>query len=193
MKKVVILGAGRSAPYLIRRMVDRGPEQGWETVVADMDITAAQNRIGQGATHARAMALDATEEPELAAAIKGAEVKFADYDRPVHTARWVQVVDCVTVLVVADHVAVFRCRARGAVVAPGVDGWPRCRGSRGHGHGQPAGGPGAGQCRPGAGDHPFDRSGSSRPYSLQFRAGLDVLPPGIPRLSACSALQRHRQ
>jgi saccharopine dehydrogenase-like NADP-dependent oxidoreductase len=74
MKKVVILGAGRSAPYLIRRMVDRGPEQGWETVVADMDITAAQNRIGQGATHARAMALDATEEPELAAAIKGADV-----------------------------------------------------------------------------------------------------------------------
>lgn len=73
MKKVVILGAGRSAPYLIRRLVDLGPEQGWETVVADMDINAALDRIG-GAPQARAMRLDATEEPELAAAIKGADV-----------------------------------------------------------------------------------------------------------------------
>ena len=73
MKKVVILGAGRSAPFLIRRLVDLGPEQGWETVVADMDLAAAQDRIG-GASQARAMTLDATEEPELAAAIKGADV-----------------------------------------------------------------------------------------------------------------------
>ena len=73
MKKVVILGAGRSAPFLIRRMVDLGPEQGWETVVADMDINAALDRIG-GAPQARAMTLDATEEPELAAVIKGADV-----------------------------------------------------------------------------------------------------------------------
>lgn len=73
MKKVVILGAGRSAPFLIRRMVDLGPEQGWEVVVADMDVSAAQGRIGQvpGAT---AVPLDATEEPELAAVIKGADV-----------------------------------------------------------------------------------------------------------------------
>jgi len=28
---------------------------------------------------------------------------------------------------------------------------------------------------------------------VQFRAGLDDLPPGIPWLSACLALQRHRQ
>lgn len=73
MKKIVILGAGRSAPYLIRRMVDLAPERGWEVVVADIDVAAAQARIGD-ASHARAMALDATEEPELAAAIKGAEV-----------------------------------------------------------------------------------------------------------------------
>lgn len=74
MKKVVILGAGRSAPYLIRRLVDLGPEQGWDVVVADMDIDAARSRIGDNAPHARAMALDATEEPELAEAIKGADV-----------------------------------------------------------------------------------------------------------------------
>jgi len=74
MKKVVILGAGRSAPYLIRRMVDLAPERDWDVVVADMDIEAARSRIGAGATRAKAVSLDATEEPELAAVIKGADV-----------------------------------------------------------------------------------------------------------------------
>ena len=73
MKKLVILGAGRSAPYLIRRMVDLAPERGWEVVVADMDKEAALERIGN-ASHATAIAMDATEEPELAAVIKGAKV-----------------------------------------------------------------------------------------------------------------------
>ena len=74
MKKVVILGAGRSAPYLIRRMVDLAPERDWDVVVADMDIEAARSRIGADATRATAVSLDATEEPELAAVVRGADV-----------------------------------------------------------------------------------------------------------------------
>ncbi|MCD4751286.1 MAG: saccharopine dehydrogenase NADP-binding domain-containing protein [Thermoanaerobaculales bacterium] len=74
MKKVVILGAGRSAPYIIRRMVDLAPERGWEVVVADIDKDAAQRSIGGEVSYATALALNATEEPELAGAIKGADV-----------------------------------------------------------------------------------------------------------------------
>jgi saccharopine dehydrogenase-like NADP-dependent oxidoreductase len=70
MKKLLILGAGRSAPYLIRRMVDLAPDMGYEVTVADQDLEMAQRRVGE-APHAKAMTIDATEEPELARAIDG--------------------------------------------------------------------------------------------------------------------------
>lgn len=73
MPKIVILGAGRSTPYLIRRLVDKAPGEGWELVVADMDVEQARKRIG-ASENARAVALDATEEPELQQVIKGADI-----------------------------------------------------------------------------------------------------------------------
>lgn len=73
MKKVVILGAGRSAPYLIRRMVVQAKEREWEVVVADADLEAAERQVA-GRPNARALRLDATSEPELAAAVAGADV-----------------------------------------------------------------------------------------------------------------------
>jgi len=73
MSKIVILGAGRSTPYLIRRLVDFAPAKGWEIVVADMDQKLAQQRIGDS-EYAEAVALNATEEPELRAVIEGADV-----------------------------------------------------------------------------------------------------------------------
>lgn len=73
MRRVVILGAGRSAPFLIRRLVDLAPEREWQVVVADQDQELARRRIGD-APHATAVAVDATEEPELARLVEGADV-----------------------------------------------------------------------------------------------------------------------
>lgn len=73
MPKIVILGAGRSTPYLIRRMVDKAEAQNWDVVVADMDVEQARKRIGTS-TKAEAVFLNATEEPELKKVIEGADV-----------------------------------------------------------------------------------------------------------------------
>lgn len=73
MPKLVILGAGRSTPYLIRRLVDKAGEQNWDIVVADMDVEMAQKRIGPSGK-GRALKLNATEEPELKGVIEGADV-----------------------------------------------------------------------------------------------------------------------
>jgi len=73
MRRVVVLGAGRSAPYLIRHLVSLAPERGWHVTVADMHVDQARAAIGD-ASHAEAISLDATEEPELKKVIHGADV-----------------------------------------------------------------------------------------------------------------------
>jgi len=73
MPRIVILGAGRSTPYLIRRMVDQALSKNWDVTVADMDVDQARKRIGDSGK-AVAVELNATEEPELQRVIQGADV-----------------------------------------------------------------------------------------------------------------------
>jgi len=73
MKTVVVLGAGRSAPLLIARLLDRAPSQGWRIVVADRDPALARERLG-GRPHGEAVPLDAGNELALAGRISGADL-----------------------------------------------------------------------------------------------------------------------
>jgi len=73
MAKIVILGAGRSTPFLIHRLIQQAGEKGWEVVVADMNLELARQRIGDSPS-ARAVRLNAAEEPELRKVIEGADV-----------------------------------------------------------------------------------------------------------------------
>ncbi len=55
MKKVLILGAGQSAPYLISFMLDNAERHDWFVTVCDRDFKLAEQRVGN---HPRGQALE---------------------------------------------------------------------------------------------------------------------------------------
>lgn len=71
--QVLVLGAGQSAPFLIRDLLDHAQAHRWEVVVADRDESLAQARV-DGHPRGRACYVDATDETMLAGLIEGARV-----------------------------------------------------------------------------------------------------------------------
>ncbi len=47
MKKILVLGAGHSTPYLIRRLLDEAQANDWFVTVGDRDVALARRRVGQ--------------------------------------------------------------------------------------------------------------------------------------------------
>ena len=47
MKKVVVLGAGRSSSSLIQELLNRSESNGWLVAVGDMDLALAQQKCAQ--------------------------------------------------------------------------------------------------------------------------------------------------
>lgn len=73
MRRILILGAGRSAPFLIRRLLESAAIHDWQVTVADRDLDLAEARIA-GHPNGRAIALDASDEQQMAAWIGTADV-----------------------------------------------------------------------------------------------------------------------
>ena len=73
MRRILVLGAGRSAPYLIQRLLEGASEKGWQVTVADRDIELARERVGNH-PNGHAVALDASDEQQLAGRIGAADV-----------------------------------------------------------------------------------------------------------------------
>jgi saccharopine dehydrogenase-like NADP-dependent oxidoreductase len=73
MRRILVLGAGRSAPYLIQRLLIGAAEHDWQVTVADRDLRLAEKRIG-GHPNGRAIALDASDEQQMASWIGAADV-----------------------------------------------------------------------------------------------------------------------
>lgn len=73
MNRILVLGAGRSAPFLIRRLLERAPERGWQVTVADADLELAAARVGDHPS-GKAICVDATDEQQLAGRIGAADV-----------------------------------------------------------------------------------------------------------------------
>jgi saccharopine dehydrogenase-like NADP-dependent oxidoreductase len=73
MRRILILGAGRSAPYLIHRLLGSAAVHDWQVTVADRDLAFAEARIA-GHPNGRAIALDASDEQQMAAWIGTADV-----------------------------------------------------------------------------------------------------------------------
>lgn len=46
MQKILVLGAGHSAPYLIHHLLERSTDRDWQVTVGDLDGAAAQKRVG---------------------------------------------------------------------------------------------------------------------------------------------------
>jgi saccharopine dehydrogenase (NADP+, L-glutamate forming) len=67
MKKILILGAGRSATSLIQYLLKQAEQQPWQVVVADLSLELAQQKVGK---HPKAQALafsveDAAQREQL--------------------------------------------------------------------------------------------------------------------------------
>lgn len=72
-ERILVLGAGQSAPYLIKYLLERAVAHDWEVVVADRDEDLAEARIG-GHPKGRAVYIDATDDVMLRALIEKAKV-----------------------------------------------------------------------------------------------------------------------
>lgn len=61
MRKILILGAGRSASSLIRYLITHAREQDWRITVADKVASQAERLVQEGPEVAKGIALDATD------------------------------------------------------------------------------------------------------------------------------------
>ena len=71
--RVLVLGAGQSAPFLIQDLLDHAEAHDWEIVVADRDESLAHARV-DGHPRGQARYVDATDEAMLVGLIRGARV-----------------------------------------------------------------------------------------------------------------------
>ncbi len=69
MRKILILGAGRSASSLIRYLIRHADQQEWRITVADKDAEHARRMVHEGPEVAQGMALDATDAGARGSAI----------------------------------------------------------------------------------------------------------------------------
>ena len=73
MKQVLVLGAGKSSPYLIHHLLGLAEREDWFVTVGDIDIDLAQQRVGD---HGRGNAIhfDVNDATVRSAQIKNADV-----------------------------------------------------------------------------------------------------------------------
>jgi saccharopine dehydrogenase-like NADP-dependent oxidoreductase len=91
MKRILVLGAGRSAAYLIARLLEDATERDWFVTVADADVGLARERVGNHPT-AEAIAFDVND-----AALRSSQIARADVVVTMLPARFQELVawDCV--------------------------------------------------------------------------------------------------
>ena len=68
MKKILVIGAGRSTVTLIDYLIENAAKYNWHITVADMDLKLAQSKIGKSA-NATAIQLDVANEEQRKAEI----------------------------------------------------------------------------------------------------------------------------
>lgn len=73
MKRILVLGAGRSSHALISYLLDYGRSRAWTVVVGDLSLSAAQARIGR-ASNGVAQVIDLQDEPAVTQAIASSDV-----------------------------------------------------------------------------------------------------------------------
>ncbi len=73
MKKILVLGAGKSSPYLISYLLDQAEKYDWFVTVADMDINLAKSRL-RGSSRGAAIKFDVNDSDIRSAQIEKADV-----------------------------------------------------------------------------------------------------------------------
>ncbi len=73
MQKILVLGAGLSASYLIKYFLDQAAKENWFVTVADTNLELAQSKVGKS-KFARAVSLDITDKNLRSKYIKDADI-----------------------------------------------------------------------------------------------------------------------
>jgi saccharopine dehydrogenase-like NADP-dependent oxidoreductase len=73
MKNILILGAGQSAPYLIKYLLDEAQKNDWTVTLCDRDEELANQRIN-GHPNGKAVKFDVNDETTRHEQIKNADV-----------------------------------------------------------------------------------------------------------------------
>jgi len=73
MKKILVLGAGRSSSALISYLIKNASANGWQVTVGDFSKAAAQERVG-GSTDAQAIEFNIEQKDKSAEAIRNTDV-----------------------------------------------------------------------------------------------------------------------
>jgi saccharopine dehydrogenase-like NADP-dependent oxidoreductase len=103
MREILVLGAGQSAPFLIRHLLDRAAEGDWRVTVGDRDRALAERRVA-GHPRGRAIAFDAAAEPAVGAdPLAAADLVVSLLPPPFHPAVARRCVAAGTSLVTASY------------------------------------------------------------------------------------------
>src|SRR5882672_3248970 len=73
MKKILVLGAGRSSSALISYLIKNAPANGWQITVGDFSRVVALERVGSS-PHAQAITFNIENSEESKNAIRSADV-----------------------------------------------------------------------------------------------------------------------
>jgi saccharopine dehydrogenase-like NADP-dependent oxidoreductase len=73
MKQILVLGAGKSAPYLIHYLLEHAEEEQWQVSVGDLDLKAAEATL-LGHPHGRAIQFDMTNTSQVDVEFEKADI-----------------------------------------------------------------------------------------------------------------------
>lgn len=73
MKQILLFGAGKSSTALIRYLLQNAPAENWQLTVADANLQAIREKIGDS-VHGKAVALDILQETERRALVGEADL-----------------------------------------------------------------------------------------------------------------------
>lgn len=91
MKKILVLGAGQSSPYLISFLLKHAQEHNWFVVVGDISLTAAKKRVN-GHPKGNAIKFDVNDERLRTTQIKKADVVINMLS---HDFQYLVAIDCI--------------------------------------------------------------------------------------------------
>lgn len=92
MRKILIIGAGRSASSLIRYLLENAEKEQWEITLGDLDVELAKSKVGDS-SFAKAIEFDIKNEAQRVSEIKNADLVVSMLPAHMH----VEVAkDCVT-------------------------------------------------------------------------------------------------
>ena len=104
MKKILVLGAGRTATSLIEYLIGEAEENNWFVTVGDFSLELAAEKVG-GAGRAKAIKFDINDEEIRKREISAADVVVSYLPPKLHPIAAKECLECYTHLITASYVS----------------------------------------------------------------------------------------